>query len=768
MSLASGLAGKPTILELNPDSIPPELRAIAAWVGFRLALRKGNWTKEPINIQTGELAQSDNPKTHTDFETARANYKRLGCDGIGLCRREGWVFIDLDGVLTESGELRPFEWASTILEKLRGRAYIERSITGTGIHAIARGKLPPGRRAFDDPAFDHTGYAFYDSARFLTFSGCVLPQSGEIRDLTNELAEIHRILLPQKTASKKSSAPPSPISLNDAEILDRARRASNGSAFGRLWDGEWQFRYASQSEADQALCFHLAFWTGRDPERIDSLFRQSGLYRDKWERDDYRLRTIESAIAQTAEVYSPGRNGTWKSENVWLSGSAESNGAQHSSSQEATEPSSPINWGVAWPKPLEEEAYYGLAGDLARTIEPHSEADPAGVLVQFLVWFGNAIGRSPYFVVGADRHYPNLFTTLVGPTSGGRKGSSAGIVSGVMDGVDPDWVRTRIQSGLSSGEGLIWAVRDPIEEQEPIKDSKTKRIIDYQPVITDAGVSDKRLLVLEPEFARVLQVASRESNTLSAVLRQSWDSGNLRVMTRNRPAVASGAHISIVGHITRGELLKCLDSTEAANGFGNRILWLCVRRSKLLPDGGEFHKVNLSPLLRRIEEALQFSRKAGELTRDEEAAELWRDVYGRLTADRFGMFGAVTSRAEAQTLRLSCLYALLDCSSRICFRHLAAALELWRYCENSARFIFGESLGDQTADAIIEALRNNPQGLTRHEITEKVFAKNKKADEITRALKVLVSHGLARPEMNSETGGRPRETWLAVNQFRRK
>jgi hypothetical protein len=149
-------------------------------------------------------------------------------------------------------------------------------------------------------------------------------------------------------------------------------------------------------------------------------------------------------------------------------------------------------------------------------------------------------------------------------------------------------------------------------------------------------------------------------------------------------------------------------------------------------------------LCRRIEDALRRARTAGELRRDETAGELWRDVYAKLTEDRFGLFGAVTSRAEAQVLRLSCIYALLDGSAIVRFPHLAAALAVWRYCEDSARFIFGESTGDQTADTILQALRANPNGLTRQDVNTGVFARNKKADEITRAMRALVQRGLAR------------------------
>ena len=144
------------------------------------------------------------------------------------------------------------------------------------------------------------------------------------------------------------------------------------------------------------------------------------------------------------------------------------------------------------------------------------------------------------------------------------------------------WEKERTMSGLSSGEGLIHNVRDPITELK--RDKNTKKTVD---VVVDAGVDDKRLLVVEPEFSKVLRVCQRDTNTLSAVIRLSWDQGNLRTLTKNSPAKATGAHVSVIGHVVADELRRYLDRSEIAGGFGNRFLWLCVRRSQCLPDGGE-------------------------------------------------------------------------------------------------------------------------------------------------------------------------------------
>src|SRR5690606_36461745 len=118
----------------------------------------------------------------------------------------------------------------------------------------------------------------------------------------------------------------------------------------------------------------------------------------------------------------------------------------------------------------------------------------------------------------------------------------------------------RVVHGLSSGEGLIWAVRDPIIQRQAVKEKG--RVVDYEEVEVDPGVEDKRLLVVEGEFATALRVLGREGNILSAVVRNAWDTGDLRTLTKNSPAKATGAHTSIIGPVTRDELLRNLDSTR--------------------------------------------------------------------------------------------------------------------------------------------------------------------------------------------------------------
>lgn len=388
-------------------------------------------------------------------------------------------------------------------------------------------------------------------------------------------------------------------------------------------------------------------------------------------------------------------------------------------------------------------AFHGLAGEVVESFDPYTEADPVAVLVQFLVVFGNVIGRTAHVRVGADRHFGNLFSCLVGPSSRGRKGSSWRLMAELFEAAVPGYIAEHVANGLSSGEGLIWAVRDPVSDE-------------------DQGVADKRLLVVEEEFASPIRVMRREGNTLSPVLRRAWDGGVLRILTKNSPAKATGAHVSIIGHITAQELRRNLGETEAANGFANRFLWFWVRRSKLLPDGAEVPEEVYHHLAPRLRAAIEFAGSVGAVPRSPEAAEGWRRVYPALTEVRPGLFGAVTSRAEAQVLRLSLLYALLDRSPVIRLQHLRAALGVWEHAEASARYIFGDATGDPVADEILEALRRSPDGLTRTQVRD-LFQRNAPGYSIDRAIATLLELGLVEQRQEAGQRGRPATKLVVVS-----
>lgn len=152
----------------------------------------------------------------------------------------------------------------------------------------------------------------------------------------------------------------------------------------------------------------------------------------------------------------------------------------------------------SWPV-LSPQARHGLAGEIVKVIERHSEADPAAILISTLVEFGALVGPGPHAMADSAEHPARLFTVLVGETSKGRKGSATKNVEPVIAAADPDFARNRRLNGFGSGEALVDTLRG------------------------NGGPTDHRLLVVEPEFARILNVAGRDGSTLSTIIRQAWE-----------------------------------------------------------------------------------------------------------------------------------------------------------------------------------------------------------------------------------------------------
>jgi len=406
---------------------------------------------------------------------------------------------------------------------------------------------------------------------------------------------------------------------------------------------------------------------------------------------------------------------------------------------------------VPWPSPLDDAAFQGLIGEIARTVAPHTEADPAAILLQVLVAFGALVGRGPHLRIEGDEHHVNLFALLVGDTSKARKGTSWGRVREIFSRV-PSWPEP--VNGLSSGEGLKYAVRDAIVK---FGRNKTGHAEEME---IDPGIADKRLLVVEGEFAQVLRQSARAGNTLSATIRSAWDTGRLATLTKNDPITATGAHIGIVGHITADELRAELTATDSANGFANRFLFMCVRRSNRLPfGGGALQEEVVSDLTQRIAQAATKARTLEMVGMTKSARKTWENVYGELSEGHGGLFGAVTARAEAQCLRLALAFALADSRDVLDRQHLLAAIAVWNRAEASARHIFGSALGNPVADDILRALRaKGDAGMTRTEIRD-LFKRHESAERIGAALELLERRNLAERSEQAAQGGRPAELW---------
>jgi hypothetical protein len=390
------------------------------------------------------------------------------------------------------------------------------------------------------------------------------------------------------------------------------------------------------------------------------------------------------------------------------------------------------------PPILDRRALRGLARRVVEAIAPYTEAAEAALLIDFLVSFGNAVGPGPYMLADSARHDLKLFAVIVGATSRARKGTSRANIQRIFEQADPKWAANHVASGMSSGEGLIQALS-----------------------AGDDGHA-KRMLVVETEFGRVLNVAARQGNTLSDYFRQLWDGDRVHIL--NKEAVKlDGAFLSVLGHITAEELRVKMAEVDLSNGFANRVLWTYAERSKLIPSGSGASDEVVQRLADDVHRQLIKARRIGRMTRNERAQRRWAEYYEDVAhSDLTGVAEAVTSRAEAQMLRLSMVYAALDGHSDIKRQHIDAAYHLWRYCEDSAAWAFARSTGSSRADRLLQALREASDGrLKRCDVSRQVFGNNSTRPQIDTAISMLEERGAVRLEKARPTTGRP-AVWIVL------
>jgi hypothetical protein len=402
------------------------------------------------------------------------------------------------------------------------------------------------------------------------------------------------------------------------------------------------------------------------------------------------------------------------------------------------------------PPTLGVAAYHGPIGQFLQAVAPLTEATDAGILAHLLPAIGTIIGPGPY--THGTKQPARVNTVLVGPTSTGRKGTALAPVDELMGMVDAGFWQAQRVGGLSTGEGLVAKVADP-----KVWNKETGEYEDGPPV-------EKRLYVVEEEFSKVLAQLRRDGNILSQVLRESYDSGNLSVMTRKEPLQAFGAHIAITGHITPEELHDRFNHIEMANGFGNRFLWFLVKSDKMLarcqpiptsiyqkfaPIFGRHNNADISPFQYIVHEGL-----VNPVPLATPAMERWeKEIYPYLREDRPGLAGALLARGPSMVLRVAFMYYLLDPPSTgesrgIGLAHLDAAMAVWNYCEESVQMLFKTRSGTLLGDKVLSLLANGP--MTKDKMNDHLSPKQKQ--EIGAVLAQLEAAGQVVKEQEQKTG----------------
>ena len=402
---------------------------------------------------------------------------------------------------------------------------------------------------------------------------------------------------------------------------------------------------------------------------------------------------------------------------------------------------------------------YGLVGDVARAGGDTTEANPYAVAANFIAFMSCAVGRGPYMAVGNTWHHARQFMLHIGRSGRGRKGDAVSLISRIeraLKALSQDAAPQVHRGGLSSREGLVYLIHDGYTE------GKTEV----------EAVLDKRLLVIESEFANVLHQGKREGNTLSAALRDCWDGVSMKPATKSSRLWATDPHVAMIGAVTPGELLGLMASRELTNGFANRFMMFWAERTKMLAFPRATRQEDVDALAERVHEVLTFCKAERWAEKDNMRVELSPDArkryeklyLGELNDNSAGeRITALIERRAPMLLRLAMLFALCDLTTTVEVHHINAALAWVRYSVESVKFIFASAADElaveetnDTAQKIVVFLRKEKR-VTRKQITVDCFKGHANKTRIDAALDELLSSNPARiaVEEDRSAPGRP-------------
>lgn len=408
---------------------------------------------------------------------------------------------------------------------------------------------------------------------------------------------------------------------------------------------------------------------------------------------------------------------------------------------------------------FDDSIFYGPAGDIVRKIMPFSEAHPVGMYMNLIVSLGNMFGRGAYFSVGKTKHYTNENLVCAGGSSLSRKGTGRNEIDELLKVIDSTWHPT---GGFGSPQGVISKIKDSSTYQKRIG----KKGITTFETVTVPGVDDKRLCIREGEISGLFKLASDHDTRAAELIRDAWDGIELRnnVAGKDRDGMSNSLvcrepHVSISGDTTVGELKVTIPPGSDKNGFGNRFLFSYIYRTKLVPDGGPETDLKeeisyLQNVVTRAQGQQQIDlsgpaveRKASKfMPFTPETNQAWKRWYSKTEkgVDRLkGVAGNMTDRGPAHVRRLAMILAVIDMDDAIQLYHFEAALQLWEYCKESARFIFSGHTREQ--EKILDDVEAVKDGMTLREIRERIFGKHKSAEWVKAQIDSLLAGGYLAP-----------------------
>lgn len=537
---------------VNKESIPDFLKEKEKWIVWKQVTKNGEPTKIPFNPHTGKGASTTEPKHWTDFKTAYKYYNASDCDGLGFVfsNEDNIVGVDLDhcrdkkkGILEE-----PFDQIVKDFD-----SYTEVSPSGTGLHIIVKGEIP-------GDATRNGNYEIYENKRYFTFTGEKLEGlPSEVKERQKEIDDFYEEYIQTEEKDENVEATPeefvdfsindsSSSSLTNEEIIRKAKNSSNSSKFESLWNGSTA-GYKSQSEADLALCSLLAFWTGGDASRIDRLFRNSGLYRSKWDEKrgnkTYGQMTIEKALHGTTDFYD-----------------AERHEDDIPSLEEIQELSTVKDTTITKADPFHEWEFENKLPEdhfISRYMDfanGRTDAYPEyhfGVALNLL---SIAVERRMFISIQPTGFYPNLWINLLGMSTIARKSTALKLGDLVLE-----------HAGLQ----------------------KNKLPDDYSPEsLIDAFATNGQRVLWNEEFNTFYSQLGKQymqgSDSLFSKLYDNPNEYNRKL--RNEEVEADDLYFNIMAACVPSQLIENVSETEVKGGFFPRMLLIwCERPKETMPLG---------------------------------------------------------------------------------------------------------------------------------------------------------------------------------------
>jgi hypothetical protein len=661
---------KPPRMEVNETGIPAELKTDRAWVLWRWENRKGKWTKPPFQT-SGKQAKSNDPATWTDYETAMSAYRTGGgWDGIGYqLDGSGYTGIDWDNCIDSDGNT-PIE----IIEQIEGiNSYTEKSPSGTGFKTLVRGKLPDKGHHKEDDKEKNLEIGVFDSGRYFCITGRRIHDvSGNIEERQDQLNEFVKSHWPKDFEPKQDpqaeKQPQRPIDLSDSELIEKSLSANDGGKFRRLWNGDFS-EYPSRSEADQALCCKLAFWTGNDAGRIDSLFRASGLMRDKWERENYRLKTIGKAIDKTSEIYEQRHRPETRTVGAaeWTAKESE----QATGSAQQPDPGRPADEPCEEPQtrpkpdPLEFplELMNGLAGDFAALYSEHLEPPPQFFFMAFLTCLGWAVSNQ--LSLNSEIKTPaRLFTLLLGESADDRKSTA---IDKTVDFFSETLEGFAVCRGVGSAEGL-------------------QKLFQEKP----------HLLLCFDEFKQFVSKCRVDGSVLLPLVNSLFESQRFETHTKTVKICVQNAGLSLLAASTTDTYQQTWSQAFTDIGFNNRLFLVVGKGGRKFAFPKPIPEMDKFLIRNRLREALRFVGTGRQLSITPDAEARFQDWYlSRETSVH-------SKRLDGYGLRLMQLLAVNDLKESIDLETVARVVSLCDW-QLTARKL-NDPIG---ADNVVAKLENN-------------------------------------------------------------